>query len=167
MQQDKNTTTESLLNEDWIFETFEKESEIHIFERKDPAVAIASIYADPLEHEEYDRAKLICSAPRLAAENKALIDRVEKVNRLLHDLTPMGSQFVNKPEYCAKWIRENRLQEKQSLTKIIADLKKENERLKEALSYLLSSYRADFKNITGADLNDTEAVLKAKAALNQ
>jgi len=37
--------------------------------------------------------------------------------------------------------------------------------LAEALEGLLSSYRADFKTITGAELNDTEAVKKAKAAL--
>ena len=37
--------------------------------------------------------------------------------------------------------------------------------LAEALQGLLSSYRADFKTITGGELNDTEAVKKAKEAL--
>jgi hypothetical protein len=36
-----------------------------------------------------------------------------------------------------------------------------------ALKGLLSSYRADFKNITGAELNNTESVLKALAAIKQ
>jgi hypothetical protein len=34
-----------------------------------------------------------------------------------------------------------------------------------ALKTLLSSYRADFKNITGAELNNTESVLKALSAI--
>lgn len=46
-------------------------------------------------------------------------------------------------------------------------LLEENKRLKDALKTLLSSYKADFKNITGADLNDTEAVKLAKSVLNQ
>ncbi len=119
MQQDTNTTTESLLNEVWNYEVIEKDGEIHIIESKNPTVAIATIYAEPLGHEEYERAKLICSAPKLSAEN-------ERLKRLLHDLTPQGSEFYNDPEYCAKWVRANRLEEKQQLTKIIADLKKEN-----------------------------------------
>ena len=39
--------------------------------------------------------------------------------------------------------------------------------LAEALQGLLSSYKADFKTITGSELNDTEAVKKAKEALNK
>jgi hypothetical protein len=35
----------------------------------------------------------------------------------------------------------------------------------EALGYLLNSYKADFKTITGADLNDTHAVKFAKHVL--
>jgi len=45
-------------------------------------------------------------------------------------------------------------------------LKATNDSLVSALTYLLSSYKADFKNITGSELNDTEAVIKAKQALN-
>ena len=37
--------------------------------------------------------------------------------------------------------------------------------LKDALRTLLQSYQADFLTITGAKLNDTEAVIKAKKAL--
>ncbi len=40
-----------------------------------------------------------------------------------------------------------------------------HEELVKCLSNLLSSYRADFKTITGADLNDTEAVKFAKEVL--
>ena len=39
--------------------------------------------------------------------------------------------------------------------------------LAEALTNLLSSYKADFYNITGGELNNTEAVLQAKEALNK
>jgi len=39
--------------------------------------------------------------------------------------------------------------------------------LAEALQNLLSSYKADFYNITGGELNNTEAVLQAKEALNK
>jgi hypothetical protein len=33
-----------------------------------------------------------------------LRERAELSERLLHDLTPMGSEFVGQPEKCAKWI---------------------------------------------------------------
>ncbi len=39
--------------------------------------------------------------------------------------------------------------------------------LLKALQFLLQSYRADFKMITGAPLNDTLAVLSAKAAIKK
>ena len=64
---------------------------------------------------------------QLKAEN-------EKVKRLLHNLTPGGSEFYNNPEYCAKWIRENREESVISLMKKIKDLGKENEILKKALT---------------------------------
>jgi hypothetical protein len=60
--------------------------------------------------------------PKLEAEN-------QKLKRLLHDLTPGGSEFYNDPERCFKWVKEAWLEEKKSFTKIISDLKKDNERL--------------------------------------
>ena len=36
-----------------------------------------------------------------------------------------------------------------------------------ALLILLQSYKADFRTITGAELNDTEAVLMAKSVLKK
>lgn len=39
--------------------------------------------------------------------------------------------------------------------------------LYDALKNLLSSYRADFKNITGSELNDTETVKKTKELLKK
>ena len=39
--------------------------------------------------------------------------------------------------------------------------------LLEALESLLSSYAADFKTITGGELNETESVKKAKAAIEK
>ena len=53
----------------------------------------------------------------------------------------------------------------QELKDQVANLEQRNKQLSTALNYLLSSYRADFENITGAKLNDTEAVKKAKAAI--
>ena len=41
-------------------------------------------------------------------------------------------------------------------------LLKQRDGLLRAIKTLLSSYKADFKNITGAELNDTEAVKTAK-----
>lgn len=45
----------------------------------------------------------------------------EKLRRLLHDLTPGGSEFYNDPEYCTKWIRENR---EKSHYHLVAQIKK-------------------------------------------
>ena len=39
--------------------------------------------------------------------------------------------------------------------------------LRVALENLLGSYKADFHNITGGELNNTEAVLQAKEALSK
>ena len=52
-----------------------------------------------------------------------LILENEKIKRLLHDLTPGGSEFYNDPEYCAKWIRENREQNHYILSGMVRDLK--------------------------------------------
>lgn len=60
--------------------------------------------------------------PKLVAEN-------QKIKRLLEELTPGGSEFHNDPEYCAKWIRENRQENHFSLAKIIKAEKEENKRL--------------------------------------
>lgn len=54
----------------------------------------------------------------------------EKVKRLLHDLTPGGSEFYNDPAYCAKWIRESREENHYTLSNIIKNTKAENEALK-------------------------------------
>lgn len=66
----------------------------------------------------------------------------EKVNRLLHDLTPGGSEFYGNPNYCAKWIRENRDESASVYRAVIADLKKlysrsqaDNEQLQKGIKY--------------------------------
>lgn len=65
----------------------------------------------------------------LIPEVKKLKSENEKVKRLLHDLTPGGSEFYNDPEYCAKWIRESREQNHDALSNVIKETKAENERL--------------------------------------
>jgi hypothetical protein len=60
-----------------------------------------------------------------SVQNANLMARLEAVNRLLHDLTPGGSEFYNDPEYCAKWVRENHLAAKIELTECVAKAKKE------------------------------------------
>ena len=37
-----------------------------------------------------------------------LVEENRRLKRLLHDLTPGGSEFVDDPEYCAKWIADER-----------------------------------------------------------
>jgi hypothetical protein len=46
-------------------------------------------------------------------------------------------------------------------------MEKEINELVKGLKNLLSSYRADFKNITGSDLNDTETVKKTKELIKK
>lgn len=65
----------------------------------------------------------------------------EKVKRLLHDLTPGGSEFYNDPEYCAKWIRENRQENHYTLAGIIKETKAENEALKVANKELYAALK--------------------------
>ncbi|MES2287356.1 MAG: hypothetical protein V4547_16810 [Bacteroidota bacterium] len=57
------------------------------------------------------------------------INEVAKLKRLLHDLTPGGSEFYNNPEYCAKWIRESRQQEATSLKVMLKVEKEKNQTL--------------------------------------
>lgn len=47
----------------------------------------------------------------------------ERIKRLLHDLTPGGSEFYNDPEYCAKWVRESRENTHYILSGMVRDLK--------------------------------------------
>ena len=46
-------------------------------------------------------------------------------------------------------------------------MEKEINELVKGLENLLSSYKADFKNITGSDLNDTETVKKTKELIKK
>lgn len=77
-----------------------------------------------------------------------LKEMVEKISILLHDLTPGGSEFANDPEYCAKWIRENRLEESKSLKQIIASQK---ERIKELEEGSLNCFSVDEIRKAGID----------------
>lgn len=76
----------------------------------------------------------IANAKRIVTcwnEHDSLKAENEKVKRLLHDLTPGGSEFYNDPEYCEKWIRESREQNHDALSNVIKETKAENERLRE------------------------------------
>lgn len=63
----------------------------------------------------------------------------EQLKRLLHDLTPGGSEFYNDPEYCAKWIRENRQQESKILKEMVKAAKDKNESLQQRNKELLDA----------------------------
>ncbi len=43
----------------------------------------------------------------LAGEWLAHDRQVEALQKMLHDLTPMGSDFVGQPEKCAKWVEDH------------------------------------------------------------
>lgn len=43
---------------------------------------------------------------KLEADNKRLTAERDEAYKLLHDLTPMGSEYVNNPKRCARWIEE-------------------------------------------------------------
>jgi len=73
--------------------------------------------------------------PKLETEN-------QKLKRLLHDLTPGGSEFYNNPEYCAKWIRENRQQEAKILKEMVKAAKDKNEVLQADNERLLNSHKS-------------------------
>lgn len=78
--------------------------------------------------------------PLLLVEN-------EKLKRLLHDLTPGGSEFYNDPEYCAKWIRENREANHYTLAGIVKELKKTTRELIEV---------GELEDLTFTDEKETE-----------
>lgn len=70
----------------------------------------------------------------LSEQVKELKEENEKVKRLLHDLTPDGSEFYNDPEYCAKFIKETHKAEINTLAKIVVSLKKEIATLQNKIS---------------------------------
>lgn len=65
----------------------------------------------------------------IAPEFEKLKLENEKIKRLLHDLTPGGSEFYNDPEYCARWIRDNREANHYTLAKMVAELKADKAQL--------------------------------------
>lgn len=70
--------------------------------------------------------------PKLEAENI-------KLKRLLHDLTPGGSEFYNDPEYCAKWIKETRQAAYYTSVNTIKSLKSELQKANADKEELLGS----------------------------
>jgi hypothetical protein len=61
----------------------------------------------------------------------------EKLNKLLYELTPGGSEFVNDPEYCALFAKE----QINSVPSVIMPFKRENEKLKEENKMLLEALK--------------------------
>lgn len=111
-------------------------------------------------------------------ENTSLKARIEEINRLFHDLTSGGSEFANDPEYCAKWIRENRNSESKTLKEIIVSSKARIVVLENCLrefiehdknNTIYDEYSNDgdghFDTWTSGELNSL--LNKAKEALNQ
>jgi hypothetical protein len=47
---------------------------------------------------------------RAANNNQALWHRAEEAYKLLHGLTPMGSDYAGNPQKCADWIRHHQTQ---------------------------------------------------------
>lgn len=89
-------------------------------------------------------------------EMQSLIDENEKVKRLLHDLTPGGSEFYNDPEYCAKWIRESRTDSHYSLANIITQTKEQNKKLLDSNRELKSALQDLLNDVLNLlDKNDT------------
>ena len=105
MQQDKNTTTESLLNgitkgewtlrktaTGWIVEAIGKPVEMFAagtYAKADDFIPTIVIYEADVTPEQTANALLIANAPRLAAENKALIDRNKQLEFHLKRMLPI------------------------------------------------------------------------------
>lgn len=92
-------------------------------------------------------------------ETTNIQQELEKLKRLLHDLTPGGSEFYNDPEYCAKWIRENREENHYALAGQIKKLKQEletgaNQYAKAVADngVLLEALKVAHKSIIGNDM---------------
>jgi len=106
------------------------------------------IYNQDILFEQMTAISKAAAYDAISPEYSRLKDENEKIKRLLHDLTPGGSEFYNDPEYCAKWIRDNRTENHYSLAKIIAELKGENAQLAIKLNGAESRVKAlqDFIN---------------------
>ncbi len=94
--------------------------------------------------------KAIEGSEAMQNERQRLIEENEKVKRLLHDLTPGGSEFYNDPEYCAKWVSENRTENHYILTNMVKEQKAENKMLIDSnrelvnkLEYILRSWNTE------------------------
>lgn len=86
----------------------------------------------PIPGEEVEAFK-----EELIQENQRLLKEIVTMNRLLEDLTPGGSEFVNDPQRCAEFIRD----QQKSIAKVIKPLKFEIASLKEALEKLDASVK--------------------------
>ena len=116
--------------------------------------AICLIYEGINSHapEAEANAQAIASLPDIMRENE--------------QLELMNFKFANENEEL-KARCETYKKDYNSMVKEVLRLSGENSELFSALNYLLSSYNADFELITGAKLNDTEAVKKAKLAITK
>lgn len=75
--------------------------------------------------------------------HQSLKDENEKVKRLLHDLTPGGSEFYNDPERCYKTILEMRQSERNGFHKAMQKMKADVKPLSDALRI---AYKAIIQN---------------------
>ena len=101
-----------------------------------------------------------------AKANAQAIASLPDIMRENEELELMNFKFANENEEL-KARCETYKKDYDSMVKEVLRLSGENSELFSALNYLLSSYNADFELITGAKLNDTEAVKKAKLAITK
>jgi len=91
-----------------------------------------------------------------------LVEENRRLKKLLHDLTPGGSEFANDPEYCAKWIAENRTEHHYQMANQIRARNERIEVLEDALKWI------EMKSWHKNEWTEMEAInAKAKEALNQ
>ena len=100
------------------------------------AEQIGVIRADVKKHLQYNKS---LTAGSLTPETTlSLLDTLDKWRKTLHDLTPMGSEFVNDPEYCATYIKE-RIGSTVKLHMQIHELKEQLESWKHAFDQVVDA----------------------------
>lgn len=103
-------------------------------------------------------------AINMQIEFPKLQEEIIKLKRLLHDLTPGGSEFYDDPEYCAKWVKESRLEHHYALAGQIKRLKEDNIALREQNRVLIEALK-DLAYVVGFHYEGKPALIKAKELL--
>jgi len=157
-------------NEGSIVENYLIQARIRVIELKygyDKLVAENNQLKTELDAVRKDNDYISEHLTKLKAENERLEGVNKRLNFLLEDLTPGGSEFVNEPEYCAQWVKEQIA----GIPSIIRPFKKENAKLKADNDALVSALRDLFEDTKGhyesSDEGTDNAIhQKAKAIIN-